>query len=506
MAQKGGIGIGLHNQATQRQEQTFQLTPQLKESIELLQLASIDVLAIIQRELEQNPFLTTQEIEDEQAADSHSAPQNEIDNVSEAVPQQVDIDHDNSSEDSPSHENPWDMSDIDVDDATAGFSYAAYHNHRNTMGDGTSFDEFTAETVSLKEHLQQQLLPQLNSIQEKLIASHLIDYIDNDGYIRDDLALLAQQLGCTDGALQQMLLAIQECEPTGVGARSLAECLSLQLADKGLLTPKVAKVLQHLELLARCQLDHLIKRCDVTQSELAQIIVLIKACDPKPGRAFTTETTQTVIADVIIRKGKLGQWLIELNSEILPKVLVNQHYRISLEPYREQSGMKQYISTQLNHAQFLVRALHQRAQSILKVATEIVFTQEMFLLHGINYLKPMTLADIASAIGLHESTISRIVNQKYIATPRGVFEMRYFFSSGVSQQSGTDISSHAVKEKIKELFDKEHTTAILSDEDVVSLLHDQGVSLSRRTVTKYREALGIPSSPQRRREKSLVKQ
>jgi RNA polymerase sigma-54 factor len=300
------------------------------------------------------------------------------------------------------------------------------------------------------------------------------------------------------------LAKLQQFEPCGVFARDLAECLALQLKERDRLDPAMQTMLAHLDLLAKHDRHQLMKLCGVDAEDLADMVTEIRALNPKPGLSFETEEVETVIPDILVSRRPDGSWSVELNTDTLPRLLVNQQYHTLVSSKASSKAEKEYISDRLAAANWLVKTLHQRATTIMKVASEIIRQQEMFLLHGVQHLKPLIRRDIAEAIGMHESTVSRVTTNKYMATPRGLFELRYFFSAAIQGANGADShSAEAVRSRIKELIDSEPADDILSDDKLVSILQGQGVDIARRTVAKYRESLRIPSSVQRRREKAL---
>ncbi|MEQ8612370.1 MAG: RNA polymerase factor sigma-54, partial [Parvibaculum sp.] len=312
----------------------------------------------------------------------------------------------------------------------------------------------------------------------------------------------ADRLGTDVEDVEAVLQVMQTFEPTGICARNLKECLALQLAERDRLDPTMQVFLDHLELFAKRDFEQLMKLTGADREDIASMVDDIRLCDPKPGHAFGAEPVVPVVPDVFIRPRADGSWMVEINSETLPRVLVNQQYYAEVTKLSGDPNAKAYISECLNNANWLVKSLDQRARTILKVASEIVRQQDSFLVHGIQHLKPLNLKTIAEAISMHESTVSRVTANKYIATPRGIFEMKYFFTSSIASSSGGAAhSAESVRHRIKELIDVERADAVLSDDNIVDILKGQGVDIARRTVAKYREALNIPSSVQRRREK-----
>ena len=336
-----------------------------------------------------------------------------------------------------------------------------------------------------------------------LIAEKLTDMIDDAGYLREDTKSLAETLGATSEEIDAVIIRLQQMEPAGVFARSLTECLRLQLQDMNRLDPCMETMLANLEMIGSGELNALRKKCEVDEEDFAQMLADIRRCNPKPGSGFAAEDVQAVIPDVIVRRAKGGGWHLELNPDALPRVLVNRHYAADVGARANDKEAKKFMTEQLANANWLVKALDQRANTILKVAQEIVKQQDKFLLHGIRFLKPLVLKDIAAAVGMHESTISRVTTSKFMATPRGTLELKFFFTSSINAGTGAnDFSSKTVMYYIKELVMGEDVKAILSDDAIVQRLKDRNIDVARRTVTTYREEMGIPSSVVRRRQKA----
>ncbi|MCH8240805.1 MAG: RNA polymerase factor sigma-54 [Proteobacteria bacterium] len=340
---------------------------------------------------------------------------------------------------------------------------------------------------------------------KRLIGTHLIDMIDEDGYARGDLAALAQRLGAPMELIEETLAILQNFEPAGVFARDLAECLTLQLKDRNRFDPAIESFIANLDLLAARDLAGLKRACDVSDEDLADMITEIRSLEPKPGLKFGKSSLQPVVPDVFVRQRPDGSWLVELNTDTLPKVLVNQAYYATVSRSSSLKKDKIYLHDCLQNANWLVKSLDQRARTILKVAKEIVKQQDGFLVHGVQHLRPLNLKMVADAIEMHESTVSRVTSNKYMATSRGTFELKYFFTSAIaSSRTGEAHSSEAVRHRIKHLIDNEAVSKILSDDKIVELLRLEGVDIARRTVAKYRESMRIPSSVQRRRDKKMA--
>jgi RNA polymerase sigma-54 factor len=354
----------------------------------------------------------------------------------------------------------------------------------------------------LHDHLLAQLSLDLADPVDRMIGAHLVDMVDDGGYLRGELADIAERLGCSVDRVEETLHLLQRFDPPGVFARSLPECLALQLRDRNRLDPAMQALLDNLPLLASRNAPALMQICGVDSEDLAEMVAELKALNPRPGFAFDTSAAEPVIPDVLVRP-QGGGWAIELNSETLPRVLVNNRYYAEVSGAARSKAERDYLAERYQQANWLVKALHQRATTILKVATEIVRQQEGFFRHGVQHLRPLVLRDIATAIEMHESTVSRVTSNKYMATPRGIFELKYFFTSAIAAASGGEaLSAEAVRFRIKGLIEAE-ADGVLSDDRIVEILLKEGIDIARRTVAKYREAMRIPSSVQRRRQRLL---
>jgi len=505
-----------------RQSQSLVMTPQLMQAIKLLQMSNLDLVSYVEAELERNPLLEksdntdtapdTNSAQDGQAEalpDGPDAPatgtqepgsgdwmQNDLETGSEAIASRMDTDLGNVFPDEPGVPASPDPAIL-----KAGDSY------KNVSSGGASEDynleAFVAEEASLGTSLEEQMNLALEDPADKLIAGHLINSLDENGYLYGDLGEAAEQLGVELDRVESVLAVLQTFEPAGVFARGLAECLKLQLIDKNRYDPAMEALIENIELLARRDLSALRKVCGVDDEDLVEMIAEIRALDPKPGSVYGAALVQPVVPDVFVRQANDGTWAVELNSDTLPKVLVNQTYFAKVIKTARNETEKEYLTDSLQTANWLAKSLDQRAKTILKVSTEIVRQQDGFLTYGIAHLRPLNLKTVAEAIGMHESTVSRVTSNKFMATPRGIYELKYFFSSAISATVGGDAhSAESVRHRIKQMIDAEDPKAILSDDTIVKILKDDGVDIARRTVAKYREAMKIGSSVQRRREKN----
>jgi RNA polymerase sigma-54 factor len=338
-----------------------------------------------------------------------------------------------------------------------------------------------------------------------MIGQYLIDMVDEAGYLTGDLDAVADKLGAPRAKVEAVLAILQTLDPPGVCARNLTECLAIQLRDRDRFDPAMRALVEHLDLLAKRDLAALRRLCAVSDEDLADMISEIRNLNPKPGLAFGSTTVQPIVPDVYVRAASDGTWQVELNSDTLPKVLISQRYYAQVSKTTRSDKDKTYLADCLQNATWLVRALDQRAKTILKVSSEIVRQQDAFFVKGVQYLRPLNLKTVADAIGMHESTVSRVTANKYIATTRGVFELKYFFTSSIAAADGGEAhSAEAVRHRIRQMIDAETAADVLSDDTIVDKLREAGIEIARRTVAKYREAMRIPSSVQRRREKQAA--
>jgi RNA polymerase sigma-54 factor len=523
-----------------RQSQSLVMTPQLMQAIKLLQLSNLDLSAFVEEELERNPLL-------ERASDGPEAPV-----AGEPAPAQAEFsDSDEAPYEGgggadagsgPSGENfepaqiepgqeEWLNNDLgsraeiertldtgldnlfseEPAEAAARNAQDAAPTAYTEWGGGASNDDeynleaFVAAEVTLRDHLSEQLAVAFSAPMQRMIGQYLIDLVDDAGYLPPDLAQIADRLGAAQNDVDAVLAVLQKFDPPGVCARNLSECLAIQLRELNRYDPAMQALVEHLDLLAKRDIAGLRKLCGVDDEDIAEMIGEIRRLDPKPGLKFGASRMQTVVPDVYVRPGPDGGWHVELNSDTLPRVLVNQVYYTQLSKTIRKDGDKSYFTDCLQNATWLVRALDQRARTILKVATEIVRQQDGFFTHGVAHLRPLNLKAVADAIQMHESTVSRVTANKYMATNRGSFELKYFFTASIASADGGEAhSAEAVRHHIKQLIDAEDPAAILSDDTIVERLRATGIDIARRTVAKYREAMRIPSSVQRRRDKQSM--
>ncbi|MBL4690771.1 MAG: RNA polymerase factor sigma-54 [Rhodospirillales bacterium] len=490
-----------------RQSQSLVMTPQLQQAIKLLQLSNFELGEYIEDELEKNPMLERDEGERDpddvgdgdsaDGADDAEALQSiDFDAVQKAEIENDarDVDYNNTySEDGPTDGGPGQHQTSSFADSGTGGSFDPL---------SPNLEETVSDRPSLRDHLNAQLSMDIADPVDRVIGLHLIDMLDEAGYISGDLGAVAGLLDCGVERVEATLAKLQQFDPSGIFARSLSECLGLQLSEKDHLDPCMQTFLDNLDLVAKRDFKALAKICGADGEDVLDMVEEIKTLNPKPALAFDHSITQPITPDVLMRAAPGGGWIIELNSDSLPRVLVNNHYYAQVRGQTRLKSEKQYIVEQFQSANWLVKSLHQRATTILKVASELVVQQDGFFAKGVQYLKPLVLRDIAEAIEMHESTVSRVTSNKYIATPRGIYELKYFFTPAIAATGGGVHSAEAVRHRIKALIDEEAPKKILSDDKIVVILKDEGIEIARRTVAKYRESMHIPSSVQRRRDKS----
>ena len=493
-----------------RHSQTLVMTPQLRQAIKLLQFSNHEVNAFVEEELERNPLLERDERtelpETERAAldqivtsgtglaDAADFARTETLPAGDAAP--LDIDPAEAYEPgSPSDGDAYSHSGSQIGEGRGGA--------HDFFGDDRGIDDVAEQHRSLRDHLGEQLRLGFSDPVDRLIGAYLMALLCPAGRLTAEPTAIAAAMGVELERVEAVRAKMMRFDPVGLFARNLAECLSVQQAERNRLDPAMAALLANLDLLAARDLKRLMAACGVDAADLADMIAEIRALDPKPGTRFDSEQAITVVPDVLMRAGPNDEWVLELNPETMPRVLVNESFytRVVVGAGKKDRG---FLQEQLQTANWLVRSLHQRAQTILKVSAEIVRQQDSFFRLGIGHLRPIILRDIAGAVEMHESTVSRVTANKYLATPRGVFELKYFFTTAINATNGGDAhSSEAVRSRIRALVGIETADFILSDDAIVRVLRTEGVDIARRTVAKYRDALHIPSSVQRKREKSI---
>ncbi|HEX8901607.1 RNA polymerase factor sigma-54 [Vitreimonas sp.] len=476
-----------------RQGQSLVMTPQLQQAIKLLQLSNFELQEFVEGELERNPLLEREESTAEAKKESGDAEALEFE--SGMIP----------------NEAALDVSVADMaPDLSAGElleAGAAPLTDWSKASSGKSFDDLPGledtltQDISLAEHLDAQLTEAGLSAVDRMIGGVLIDAVDDWGYMRADTRELADRLGVPEADVLRVLTTMQGFEPTGVMARDIPECLALQLKERGRFDPAMEALVRNLDMLAKGHFDRLMTACGVDREDLTDMIAEVRALTPKPGAGFGGGAVQSVAPDVYVKQAPDGTWHVELNSDTMPRVLMNQRYYATVSKTAKREEDKQFLTECAANASWLVKSLDQRAKTILKVAREIVRQQDAFFVQGVAHLRPLNLKTVAAAIEMHESTVSRVTSNKYLSCERGVFELKYFFTASINSADGGEAhSAEAVRYQIKGLIDGESAEEILSDDRIVEILREKGIDIARRTVAKYRESLRIPSSVERKRK------
>ena len=436
------------------------MTPRLRQAIGLLQLSHLELSAYVERELERNPLLERVDTADTEAGASGVAA------------------------------------------ARVGAVGASALAGGDGRAGASALERAVADTVTLRDHLIGQLNIAVTDPVDRSIGRGLIDLIDESGYLGDDLDAAAELIGCGRDRVETLLGVIQTFDPAGIGARDLAECLALQLRERDRLDPAMAAVLDNLDLVARRDIGGLRRACDVDEDDVRDMLAELRGLDPKPGLAFDNVAAAPVVPDLFARPRPDGSWRIELNDGAWPRVVVNRAYHAHVAGHARDRAVASFLAERLEAANWLVKSIDRRARTIVAVAAELVARQEPFLRGGVAFLKPLTLKDVAEAVAMHESTVSRATANKYLATPRGIYAMRSLFTAAIASSVGGEAhSAAAVRHRIRALIDGETPQSILSDEGIAGILRAQGVEVARRTVAKYREAMRIPASASRRRQK-----
>jgi len=500
-----------------RQTHSLVMTPQLQQAIKLLQLSNMELTTFVEGELERNPLLERDEVEEQRGGTDEPSAKEETGRSDEDTSEPgsgdgdwVDLETGNDS----SRTEDLDAEPQDVFPDAEAFVPGAVTDSgwsgltqgpRGDMDDGANLEAYVAEEKTLRDHLAEQLALAFADPARRLIGQHIIDMTDEAGYLTGELDALAELLGAPSELVEETLSVMQGFDPCGVCARDLRECLTLQLKDQDRCDPAMAALIDNLHLLAAHDLVALKRAVRVSDEDLCDMIAEVRRLNPKPGLKYGSSPTQPIVPDVMIRSLPDGSFHVELNSDTLPRVLVNQSYYATVSKSAVRKEDKSYLVDCLQTANWLVKSLDQRARTILKVSQEIVRQQDAFFTYGVRHLRPLNLKTVADAISMHESTVSRVTANKYMATNRGLFELKYFFTSAIAATSEGDAhSSEAVRHRIREMIDAEAAADVLSDDKIVERLKGDGIDIARRTVAKYREALGIPSSVQRRRLKRIA--
>ncbi|MGE0503750.1 MAG: RNA polymerase factor sigma-54 [Rhizobiaceae bacterium] len=487
-----------------RQSQSLVMTPQLMQSIRLLQMTHHELEKFVDEEIERNPLVDRAAPRDDAPVEAPAEGDSAADEPSDWFAE-VDVPH---SAETMADRLDSSLENVFPDDPGERTRHSPdISGQWRSAGSSEDFDleDLAAARPTLRDHVAEQIAFAITDARDRLIAADLADGLDEAGYFRGDAGEIAGRLGCKSADVERVLAACKRFDPAGLFASDLAECLALQLAARDRLDPAMRALIGNLGLLARRDFQALRRLCGVDEDDLLDMMAEIRALDPRPGLGFDGGAVETVVPDVLVRPAGDGTWAVELNAETLPRVLVDQVYYRQVSAHARDAAEREFMSDCLQSANWLARSLDQRARTIVKVASEIVRQQDAFLVHGVRSLRPLNLKTVADAIGMHESTVSRVTQNKYMMTPRGLFELRYFFTAAIAAVAGGDAhSSEAVRDRIRELVEGEQAADILSDDSIVDILKKTGVDIARRTVAKYREGMNIPSSVQRRREKRAL--
>ena len=501
----GGMSQGL----SQSLSQGLAMTPQLVQSIKLLQMSSAELLKHVEEEVEKNPLLEISEdnlrdardeifVDESANATGESDVGLELDTSLSALEGKLGTSLENSFDADRTGQEPL---------GREGLSAGASKGPDFSLGssDINSLEDYIAEKKNLRTHLGEQLALSRVDGEIRNAALEIIDHLDEDGFLRIPLAGLGETSGLPVATLKQALELVQGFDPVGIAARDLGECLALQLREKNRYDPAMECLVRNLELLAKRDFDTLEELCGVGLDDLLDMVDEIRALEPRPARAFDTAPVNIIVPDIFVTGKPDGSFAVELNAETLPKVLVNQVYQSIVFAKNQRPEDKTFMVDCLQSANWLIKSLEQRANTILKVMSEIVRQQDGFFAFGVSHLRPLSLKQVADAIKMHESTVSRVTSNKYVLTSRGIFELKFFFTAAISSTDGAgDHSAEAVRQRIRKLIDAESADKVLSDDALVELLNSENIGIARRTVAKYREGLGLASSVQRRREKKAL--
>jgi RNA polymerase sigma-54 factor len=495
--------MGLSQRLVQKQGQSLIMTPQLQQAIKLLQMSTVELQAFVDAELERNPLL---EREEGSAEPAERVPEQVIpEGLDQGIVGNAAAREDLGGDAERAEGAATRMADEAAMPQDSGWASLRSSGHLSFDGEDGDVVANLSKNISLSEHLTSQLNLQFTNPADLVIGQHLIGMVNDVGYLAGDPLSLCETLGARPDQVEAVIARLRDFEPAGVFARDLSECLKMQLKERDRLDPAMMALVDNLPLIAKRDFNALKSLCGVTIDDLQEMLAELRSLDPKPGLAFGSEPTMPVVPDVFVRASPDGNWIVELNSETLPRVLVNNRYMATVSRGVKSQDDKLFLAGCHAQATWLVKSLEQRAKTVLKVAREIVRQQDGFFIHGVQHLRPITLKVVADAIEMHESTVSRVTSNKYMATPLGTYELKYFFTTAIhsSDEGGDAHSSESVRHRIRDLIAKESAANVLSDDDIVAELRREGVEIARRTVAKYRESLNILSSVQRRREARL---
>lgn len=486
-----------------RQAQSLAMTPQLQQAIKLLQMSNLELSAFVEQQIAENPLLEARPSDSDsvlESAPEPADPQMQSRDAADVVSGDDGFGQQLEAADT-DFTNEWDLGSA-ADGASGTGDGLLWGQGGGAAGweDGPGWEAFAESPVSLREHLEAQIGEEFADPIIRRVATLIADNLDEAGYFRGDVSEMAYVLGVSRETVAAVHQQFLQFDPPGIGACSVRECLSVQLADMGVLDTAMSCLLDHLDLIAKGDFQRLARLCGTDLGGLQEMMAKLRQCAPRPAAGYDHTPVQTLVPDVLISQAEHGGWNVELNPEALPQVLVNRSYYASVRQQTRGKSGTEFVTELWQNANWLAKALDQRANTILKTAVAIVEQQDAFFAEGVSGLRPMTLKDVAAKIGMHESTVSRVTNGKYAATPRGVLELKFFFSNAVGTASGDDATSaEAVRHRLKQMIDGETVKNVLSDEKLVEMLGDEGIAVARRTVAKYREGMKIPSSAKRRR-------
>ncbi|MDA0990740.1 MAG: RNA polymerase factor sigma-54 [Verrucomicrobia bacterium] len=469
---------------SQSQRLQMMLAPQLRQSLEMLQVPILELRAMIQSELEQNP--TIEEVPSAKETVEIEPGDGQVDE--KAAKEEMDFDKEFEAL-------------AKLDDEWRDYFFQDLQQTSHGAVDEEK-RQFMMDSIPQKESLQEHLMAQLHlaelSEADSQIGELLIGSIDDDGYLTVSIEELAESTGTDPEQLSDILLIVQDFHPTGVGARDLKECLLIQL-DRLDNTDSLAATLvrDHLDRLGGRKYADIARALKITPEEVQQAAKIVATLDPKPGRVYSDEATTYVLAEIVVQKID-GRYVVVLNDDQLPHVRISNHYRKLMQEAETKPEVKQYIQERIRAGAFLIKSIHQRQRTIERIACEIVETQQEFLDHGVSHLKPLTMAEIAEVVGVHETTVSRAVSGKYMKTPKGIYELKYFFTPGIRTSDGGQVSNKTVKDIINSLVGTEDPEKPLSDQELMAKLKEKGINIARRTIAKYRLMLRIPPSHMRK--------
>ena len=486
-----------------RQTQSLVMTPQLQQAIKLLAASNLEIETFIAEALEANPLLDTggpADVAEPERIELTPPPGEDAtaDQLMLAGGGEGDAPLDLAAVD-----RDWDTGDGEAP-SLRDAEWGAASTSGGDFDELPDWEQLRAAEVTLTEHLEGQIGALTRDPETAFIARHIIGLLDEAGYLATPLEEIAADLGVDFDAAETGLALVQSLDPSGVGARNLAECIAIQAREADRYDPCMAALIANLDLVARGEVERLKRLCRVDDEDFADMLRELRSYNPRPGLAFAPSDSTAVVPDILITANASGGWDIMLNEDTLPKLIVNRGYFVELKAGATDKQSQGWLKEKLADAHWLIRALDQRQKTILKTAAEIVKQQDGFFRRGVSELRPLTLREVAEQIEMHESTVSRVTSNKYLWCERGTFELKYFFTSGVASADGEGASSAAIKARIKALIDAETAKNILSDQQLAEMLQKEGFDLARRTVAKYREAIGIGSSAERRRAKKLA--